>query len=93
MVATGLLIIFFQFLASQQAKHHTLPSSKESYSCSKLRVDFFFFNMLQQLPAYQENTVNSHILCFHEGHCKLKEGFCQLEKVTSQFAATQCHRF
>jgi hypothetical protein len=37
--------------------------------------------MLQELPVHQENTVDSHIPCFHKRHRELKEWLCQLEKI------------
>jgi hypothetical protein len=37
--------------------------------------------MFQELPIDEENTMDSHIPCFHKGHHELKERLCQLEKI------------
>jgi hypothetical protein len=39
--------------------------------------------MFQELPIDKENTIDSHIPCFHKGHRELKERLYQLEKIVN----------
>jgi hypothetical protein len=76
MVSFVIIISEFLFRRKQGIVHSPLPQ-RHLPAQTLGRA----FNMFQELPVDEENTMDSHIPYFHKGHRELKERLCQLEKI------------